>query len=147
VASKISHYILAYLLWLVSCGLAVLVATAIRSTYHILLAFDFSQRYTARAVDNFSVLLLGIGILLVIVLVEHFYRTSVPTGQLFARFCLFTLCELGLLALLHITQFWVALSYQQFDTTILWIGGGELCAALVFGWLYRRARRGPRSLI
>ena len=140
---KISHYIFAYLLWLISCGLAVLDAMAIRSTYPILFAFDFSQRYAAQAIGDFSVLLLGIGILLVIVLVEHYYRTAVPTGQLLARFCLFTLYELGLLALLHLIQSY----YQQFDTTTLLIGGGELIGAFVFGWLYRGARRRSRPLV
>ncbi len=142
---KFTHYILAYLLWLISCALAVLVAVTIRSTYHILIAFYSSQRYMARAIDDFAILILGIGLLFVIVLVEHYYRIGVQTGRLFMRFCLFTLGEFGLLALLHLVQFGVARTYQQFNTTTLWLGGGELLGVLVFGWLYRSSRNRPRS--
>ncbi len=144
--AKFAHYILAYLLWLISCALAVLVAVTIRSTYHILIAFDFSQRYAARAIDDFAILILGIGILFVIVLAEHYYRTGVQTGRLFIRFCLFTLSELGLLALLHLIQFGIARAYQQFNTTTLLLGGGELLGTLVFGWLYRNLRSRPRPV-
>ncbi|CAN5837719.1 hypothetical protein BH10CHL1_BH10CHL1_45480 [soil metagenome] len=142
---KFTHYILAYLLWLLTCAVAVLVAVTLRSTYHVLLAFDFSQRYTARAIDDFAILILGIGLLFVIVLVEHYYRTGVQTGRLFMRFCLVTLSELGLLALLHLTQVGIAGAYQQFNRTTLWLGIGELLGAIAFGWLYRNLQRRPRA--
>ncbi len=139
--SNFLHYALAYLLWLITSAIAVLGATVLRSTYQILLAFDFSQRYTARAVDDFSVLVIGIGLVVLVIFVEHHYRTGVPKGQLWLRFCWLTFVELGLIALLHVVQFGVALRYQKFDTTTLLIGAGELVLALITGWLYRFLRQ------
>ncbi|MFN8486859.1 MAG: hypothetical protein U0350_04650 [Caldilineaceae bacterium] len=135
--SHFFQYVLAYLLWLITGTVAVIGAMVLRSTYQILLAFDFSQRYTARAVDDFSVLGLGIGLVALVIFVEHHYRTAVQNGQLWVRFCRLTFIELGLIALFHFVQFGVALRYQKFDTTTLLIGASELVVALIAGWLYR----------
>ena len=135
--SNFFQYVLAYLLWLITGAVAVIGAAVLRSTYQILLAFDFSQRYTARAVDDFSVLAIGIGLVVLVIFVEHYYRTAVQKGRLWLRFCWLTLLELGIIALLHFVQFGVALRYQKFDTTTLLIGVSELVLALIAGWLYR----------
>lgn len=135
--SNFFHYGLAYLLWLITSAVAVIGATVLRSTYQILLAFDFSQRYTARAVDDFGVLVIGVGLVVLVIFVEHHYRTAVQKGRLWLRFCRLTFVELGLIALFHFVQFGVALRYQKFDMPTLLIGSSEFVLALIVGWLYR----------
>ncbi len=121
-------------------ALAVLAMIIARETYRSLLAFDFSQRFIARAVDNFAVLLLAILAMAVVILTEHYYRTGVPLHRLGERFCLVTALELGLLALMHGVQFSLVLAYARFDSLSLLIVLGELVGALGFWWLYRRLK-------
>jgi hypothetical protein len=138
VQNSFIQYILTYLFWLITCGLALLDALVLRSTYHVLLTFDFSQRYAARAVDDLSVLVLGVLLLILVIFIEHYYRTGAQNNKLLTRFCLLTTIELGMLALLHLVQIGVAWAYGSFNGTLLATAGGEALGALIFGWLYKR---------
>src|SRR4051794_37253403 len=82
VQNSFVQHILAYLFWLITCGLALLDALVLRSTYHVLLTFDFSQRYAARAVDDLSVLVLGVLLLILVIFIEHYYRTGAQNNKL-----------------------------------------------------------------
>lgn len=121
-------------------ALAVLAMIIARETYRSLLAFNFPQRFIARAVDNFAVLLLAILAMAVVILTEHYYRTGVSLNRLGERFCLVTALELGLLALMHGVQFGLVLAYARFDPLTLAIVLGELVGTLGFWWLYRRLK-------
>jgi len=140
VNQSVYRYILAYLLWFITMALAVLAMIIARETYRSLLAFNFSQRFIARAVDNFAVLLLAILAMAVVILTEHYYRTGVSLNRLGERFCLVTALELGLLALMHGVQFGLVLAYARFDPLTLAIVLGELVGTLGFWWLYRRLK-------
>lgn len=107
---RISQYVLAWVLWIVSSalGVAILfwaVLDAIRSIAEALTmgalqgtsAEQFQRPYTLNAVDRFGVLGVGLLSVLVVVFVEHYYRTGSEQRQLLRRFVLVTAIETGVL--------------------------------------------------
>jgi hypothetical protein len=98
---ELAQYMLAYFLWAVAIALAVLAAMVARETYLLLVALNPIHRYTAHAINNFLVLLLGLLVLGLIVFAEHYYRTAVPQGRLAARFARLTMVLVGVIATLH----------------------------------------------
>ncbi len=107
---RISQYILAWVLWILSSLMGVLVLFwAVRDAINALAealtmgalsgtaSEQFQRPYTLNAVDRFGVVAVGLVSVLVVVFVEHYYRTGSEERQLLRRFVLVTAIEVGVL--------------------------------------------------
>jgi hypothetical protein len=134
------RYGLAYLLWLVTIGLAVLAALVVRESFDFLVALNALHRYTAHAVSNFLFLVLGVLVLIVIIFAEHWYRTGVPRGLLAARFGRLAAILLAVIAFLHSARAIVETAIDQASLISFGIAGLEWLVVVVL-WQFHRIRR------
>jgi hypothetical protein len=118
--SRILPYVLAYSLWLLSTAIAALVLNLVRETTLVAMVtsvansdltksemFDASLR--VRAAETWSILLMGLLLLIILVFLEHFYRESVPKGLLWSRFFWITGLEMAIL----FNAAWIKLLLQR----------------------------------
>lgn len=107
---KTSEYLLAYALWVVTSALGIFVGFwAVRDVLGAMAEFVTlgtlwgipSQRlqvvFARNAVDRFSIIILGVSAVILVVVVEHYYRTGVDEGRLLRRFVNATAIETGIL--------------------------------------------------
>lgn len=134
-----SRYVLAYLLWATSVGIAIAALLASRSSVMIALGVTQWDRYVEHALNQFGFLFLAIFGLAVIVFTEHFYRTGVEKHRLFARFFLVTLLELLFLSIVHLARLAGEVLLGFFAPATLLLVGGEIALCLLLFWLYRRS--------
>ncbi|MBN1872973.1 MAG: hypothetical protein JXA33_02000 [Anaerolineae bacterium] len=115
--AKISEYIVAWSLWAFSITLGVIIGFwAVRDAINVIAeamtmgalqgtpSQQFQVPFTRNAIDRFDILILGVLSVLLVVTVEHYYRTGVEQGQLMRRFVLVTALEFGVLFLSLATQ-------------------------------------------
>ncbi len=153
---QVPKYVLAYLLWVVSIALgalgALLIRQAISGMFGIALLnadpeHEFSLRMQSNAADRFGVIILGIVLLMLIVVAEHFYRTGVQQGRLLRYFSLFTAIELAVLLVSN------TIILGQSLRAGLPAGGNVaveviiLTLLVLFIWLYRREKAKPISYV
>ncbi len=153
---QVPKYVLAYLLWVVSIALgalgALLIRQAISGMFGIALLNadpeqEFSLRMQSNAADRFGVIILGIVLLMLIVVAEHFYRTGVQQGRLLRYFSLFTAIELAVLLVSN------TIILGQSLRAGLPAGGNVaveviiLTLLVLFIWLYRREKAKPISYV
>ena len=106
-------------------------------------AQQFQVPLTRNAIDRFSILVLGVLSVLLVVTVEHYYRTGVELGQLMRRFVLVTAIEFGVL--------FVALAIQAIYLGVLglftiWsvlLPCGVLAVTVVLSWILTRMPKNP----
>jgi len=106
--NQFTRYLLAYLLWIVSLALGVLIAITIRAAYQLAMAVTSTDRYVFRAVDNFSIVFLGLLLIGLLVFTESYYRTGVEKGKLLRRFGRLTAIQVGILVLMYVVTGWLA---------------------------------------
>ena len=100
--TTVLEYIVAYLLWLVTVSVSVLVALVLREVIVEFGALTGWSRYTVGIVSQFSAVLLGLSVLAVLIITEGLYRTGVQRGQLLIRFCHWTGILLAIVGLAHL---------------------------------------------
>jgi hypothetical protein len=133
------RYGLAYALWLVSIAASLPCAALIRETFHLLIGRGQWDRYGVRAIDEFLILGLGIGLLIVVIACESYYRTGVRRNQLWSRFLQVTALQLALLGGLHTFQFVLELAdgvtrWSRLILIACELGGAAVC------WWWRRGK-------
>jgi len=96
------EYVLAYLLWLVTIAISGLVAMVLREILIEFSALSGWSRYVAHTISQFSTILLGLGVLIIILLTEHLYRTGVQRGKLLIRFCFWAGLLLAIIGFAHL---------------------------------------------
>jgi len=153
---QVPKYVLAYLLWVVSIALGALGALMIRQAVSGMFGIallnavpeqEFSLRMQSNAADRFGVVILGIVLLMLIVVAEHYYRTGVQQGRLLRYFSLFTAIELAVLLVAN------TLILSQSLRAGLPAGGNVavelaiLTLLVLFVWLYRREKAKPVSYV
>ena len=138
------NYILAYVLWAISLVVGFLSAYVARDAFLLLQSINSLNRperttteqfyYNLRsvAVTEWSLLLTGVILVLVVVVIEHFCRTGVPNGRLWQRFCLVTWIEFTILVLSNIPNFVLKGSLGVFTWSTLYYPSIELLVAGLF---------------
>ncbi len=142
----ILHYVFAYLLWAISTGFGILVLNLARDTVLLAIVVDtargkltssemFYQSLRARAADTWTYLILGLLVVILLVALEHLYRTGVASGELWKRFFLVTAIECGVLVLTHSIYFALEWSFNPLAWWILAIPVIEALFMALFLWL------------
>jgi len=155
-ARKVSEYIVAWGLWAFTSALGVLIGFwAVRDAINAIAAAmtmgalqgtsaqQFQAPLVRGAIDRFSVLVLGVLSVLLVVAVEHYYRTGVEQRQLLKRLVLVTAIESGVL--------FVALAIQAIYLGVLglftvWsvlVPCGVLAVTVALSWVLTRMPNNP----
>lgn len=88
-----------YLAWLAGCLIAFYIVYMGWQTALLIYAALEGFRWGYALVSNASAFLLGLGCLVAVIYVEHYYRTGLDKGLLLKRFFKVTLIEVGVLAI------------------------------------------------
>lgn len=96
------EYVLAYLLWIVTIAISGLVALVLHETLVEFSELSGWNRYAVHAVSQFSTIFLGLGVLTIILMTEHLYRTGVQRGKLLIRFCFWAGLLLAIIGFAHL---------------------------------------------
>ncbi len=141
------RYLLAYLFWLISIGVAMLAALAILDTSVYAMAAAEWGRYQIQAVRQFTLFILGIILLALLVFSEHYFRTGVKRKRLLERFARLTGLYLLVMAGFHGL-------YATISTTLgtpSWFHLISFVVELAFGatgfWYARRAKNAYLQMI
>jgi hypothetical protein len=148
---KTSEYILAYVLWIVSCVVGAFIGFwAVRSAWDALVEImtldqamgtpeqRFQVTFTRNAYDRFGVVVLGVLAVLMVVLIEYYYRTGVDQGALPRRVVLVTLIEVGVLFVSLALQVALAGVMGLFTIWSIAVPLGVLALAVALSWVLTR---------
>lgn len=154
-----ARYGLAYLLWAISIVAGSVIGLFTRDTLLNIVSISSIGRMQAdsktafymglqiRAGSMWSYFLLGIILIVMVVLIEYWYRVGVPTGRLLARFFLVTAVELAILFVGHALYFFVSWATGLTTWRSAAVPAIELLGVALFIGLYLwRARLPARSL-
>ena len=143
---QVLSYVLAYILWAISTGLGILVLTKGRET--VLLAMvvsnnvgnptksqQFYSSLIAAAIDNWSILVIGVLVLILLVGIENLYRMSVPSGKLLKRFFLISGIECALLFYVHSIYYSLSQTFRVLNWTAIALPAVEFTLAALFLWI------------
>jgi hypothetical protein len=148
----IFNYVVAYLLWVVSTGLGILVINMCREAALLWVVVSTAQSQAtesekfyaslrATAFTSWSMLLMGLLALILLVGIENFYRISVPSGKVIRRFFLVTGIELIVLFIAHVTYYVFLLTFRPATWLSYAFPALEILLAGLFIWLYSRQRK------
>ncbi len=148
---RASEYILAYALWIVSSALGAFIGFwSVRSALDAIVelltlgqlmgtpAQRFQVTFTRNAFDRFGVVVLGVLAVLMVVVIEHYYRTGVDQGVLPRRLVLVTLIEFGVLFVALALQVSIAGVMGLFTIWSIMVPLGVLAVMVVLGWMLTR---------
>jgi hypothetical protein len=146
------QYVVAYLLWIVSTGLGYLILYLSRETFLVGLVVagsageltsseQFYQSLRMAAASHWSILFLGIFMIVLLVVFEHFYRTGVNSGILFRRFFLVTWIEAAVLLILHIVFVLLRSAFIPISWFTIAILAVEAVISVVFLLLWNHSRK------
>jgi len=148
---KTSEYILAYALWIASCAYGVLIGFwAVRGAGDAIVEFltlgqlmgtpaqRFQVTFTRNAFDRFGVVILGVLAVLMVVFVEHAYRTGVDQGVLWRRVVLVTLIETAILFVSLAIQVALAGVMGLFTIWSILVPIGVLALVVGLSWVLTR---------
>ena len=106
-------------------------------------AQQFQVPLARNAVDRFSIVVLGVLSVLLVVAVEHYYRTGVEQGQLLRRLVLVTAIESGVLfAALAIQAIYLGM-LGLFTVWSVLIPCGVLAVTVALSWVLTRMPKNP----
>ena len=110
--TQVLKYLLAYILWIVDLGIGLWLFLISRTVFLDVLALSYKEGswvYSRRVdlADKAFVLILGLAWLIFMIFVEHYYRTSVFTGELPRRFAKVTGLLLLSVFVVDLILFWV----------------------------------------
>ncbi len=149
---KIAEYLLGWSLWAITSTLGIFIMFwAVRGAISALTeaatlgtmmtgtpADRFQVPYIRNAVDRFSTLIMGILAVLLVVLVEHYYRTGVESGTLWRRFTLVTAIEFGVLFVALTIQVIFMGALGLFTVWSLVLPCAALAITVLLSWLLTR---------
>lgn len=148
---KTWEYILAYVLWIVSCIIGAFIGFwAVRSAWDALVEMvtlgqalgtptqRFQVIFTRNAFDRFGVVALGVLGVLMVVLIEYYYRTGVDQGVLPRRVVLVTLSEVSVLFVSLALQVALAGVMGLFTIWSILVPLGVLAVAVALSWALTR---------
>ncbi len=156
---RYTSYALAYLLWVISTILGGMVLLQARDAYLsvvVMSTYDrikdnatalFYSNLQTRSLDQWSYLLLGLILVILIVFLEHFYRTGVQPGSLRLRFFQLTTIEFGVLFLANLTSAAVVWDVSGFTWRSLFYPLLELITTSIFIWLWIDNRRRSKAAL
>lgn len=155
---KTWEYILAYVLWIISCVVGAFVGFwAVRSAWDALVEIltlgqtmgtpeqRFQVTFTRNAYDRFGVVALGVLGVLMVVLIEHYYRTGVERGVLPRRVVLVTLIEVSVLFVSLALQVALAGLMGLFTIWSIAVPLGVLAVAVALSWVLTRLPKRTES--
>ena len=73
-------YLIGYLCWLFTAAAAMLSILLIRNTINVVWPVLGGSRWVLRPIDRFGLVLMGLGWLIFVLFLEHYYRTGVYQG-------------------------------------------------------------------
>jgi hypothetical protein len=149
---SIIHYVVAYLLWIVSTGLGILVLNMGREAILLGIVVSTAQSdatqsekfyasLRATAVTSWSILVVGLLVLILLVGIENFYRISVPSGKMIQRFFLVSGIELIVLFIAHAGYYVLLQSFRPATWMSYALLAVEILGAGVCIWLFRTLRK------
>ena len=153
------RYVLAYVLWAVSFVAAGVVGFTSRDALVNALtlaaapklqqdpthAFYTGMQVRATAVWTYPIL--GVVLVILMLLIEHWYRQGVPKRRLLARFLAVTAGTTGVLCFAHGLYFIVAATSGFMSWRGVLLPGAELAATILLVWLYARCPKTPVASI
>ena len=153
---KVSGYIGAWGLWAFTSALGVVIGFwALRDAINSIAgamtmgalqgtsAQQFQVPLVRNAVDRFSIIVLGVLSVLLVVAVEHYYRTGVEQGQLLRRLVLVTAIESGVLfAALAIQAIYLGM-LGLFTVWSVLVPCGVLAVTVALSWVLTRMPKDP----
>jgi len=155
-ARKVSEYVAAWSLWAFTSALGVLIGFwALRDAINSIAgamtmgalqgtsAQQFQVPFVRNAVDRFSVLVLGVLSVLLVVAVEHYYRTGVERGLLLKRWVLVTAIESGVLFVALAIQAIYAGVLGLFTVWSVLVPCGVLAVTVALSWILTRMPKNP----
>ncbi len=133
------QYVLAYLIWAITFVLTLFTLLQWRNSLFVVLGMTPWNRYAENTINQFSFLALAIVGLCVIVFAEHYYRTGVESGMLFARFFRVSFMLMVILLMAHVALLvgQVVLALPVGLTLLIFVAEAVIC--ILFYWFYRRA--------
>ncbi|MGC8779914.1 MAG: hypothetical protein ACP5UQ_03525 [Anaerolineae bacterium] len=149
---KISEYFVGWGLWAVTSALGIFImfwavrgainALTEAATMGAMLTGTPGERFqvplTRNAVDRFATLFMGILAVLMIVLVEYYYRSGVESGTLWRRFMLVTAIEFGVLFVALAIQVIFMGALGLFTVWSLVLPVAALAVTVLLSWLLTR---------
>jgi len=156
---KVSEYLLAWGLWAFTSALGVFIAfwavrDAIRYVTETITiqyalygtsAQRFQVPFTRNAVDRFSVVILGILSVVLVVVVENYYRTGVGQHLLWRRFLQVMTIELGVLFIALTTQVICQGALGLFTIWSILVPCGVLALTVALSWVLTKMPKDSSS--
>jgi hypothetical protein len=151
---RTSEYILAWVLWAITCAIGVFVAymvhTALVSVTNVIVTaaagndshLVFQATQTTKAVYQFGLVILAILLIIWLVFTEAYYRAGVDKGDLARRFALLTTVEFGILFVALTIQVIVTSILGLFTFSGLLITLGALALTVLGSWVVLRLPKG-----
>lgn len=143
-------YVLAYICWLISIVLGILILNLAREA--LVLSFvittspeatkseQFYRSLQVAAASHWSFLIIGILAIVLLVGFEHYYRTGATTGILWKRFFMVTGIEALVLFLIQLVYTLMERTFQAATPLSIPILIVEALAAVLFFWLWSTRR-------
>jgi hypothetical protein len=97
-----------------------------------------------RAADVWSIFIVGFILIVAIVFLESYYRTSIPEGSLWTRFSLVMVFEFGLLFITNLTKNFLTWLVTPFSWRSLTLPVLEILVTSFFVWLWSFFKRKNR---
>lgn len=129
------RYGMAYGLWAVTFAAGLACAALIHNTFFHLASFFQWDPALVRAGNQGVVFSLGVALLLLVIILESYYRIGARRDRLWSRFLLVSFMQLLLLAGVHALRFGVTWANGVADVMSLFFIAAELAAAAVVWWL------------
>ncbi len=146
---QILRYTGAYALWIISTAAGILILNLVRETgllaivvrsnlVDVTASEKFYASLRAAAVTTWSILLVGVLILILLVGIENLYRMSVPSGKVLRSFLLVSGVDMAILFVTHSIYYALLQTFRPLRWTGIAFPAIELVAAVFFFWMYRR---------
>lgn len=142
------NYIVAYLLWIISTGLGILILNMGREAVLLGIVVSTSQpnatqtekfyaSLQATAISTWSILLIGLLLLILMVGIENLYRLGVASNLFVQRFFMVTGIEFGVLFIAHSIYYALLQSFRPVTWTFFAFPAAEIFLAALFLGLAR----------
>lgn len=143
----ILHYLAAYVMLVVSLGFGVFVLNMIRETillgmvYHVTAgeptkSDQFYRSLQVNVAYQWSYLFIGIIVIIIMVILENYYRTGVEAQAIWRRFFLVTGVEFGFLFITHAINTGLQMTFYRVPVIMVAVPISEGLLMGLFLWLW-----------